>query len=50
MKPIHKFNNGLGATLCNICLVILETRLTEKIMCEDCERSAKELKRTITED
>ena len=25
MKPIHKFNNGRGATLCNECSVIIHT-------------------------
>lgn len=37
MKPIHKFNNGNGATLCNACLyVIIETGLTEALLCEEC--------------
>ena len=36
MKPIHKFNGGNGATLCNACSVIIETGLTDALLCEPC--------------
>ncbi len=36
MKPIHKFNNGNGATLCNSCHVIIETGLTDDLLCYAC--------------
>jgi len=35
-KPIHKFNGGLGATLCHHCSVIISTGLTDDIYCKDC--------------
>ena len=35
-KPIHKYNNGLGATLCNKCSIIITTGLQDVIMCESC--------------
>lgn len=36
IKPIHKFNGGLGATLCHKCNKIIRTGLTDDIYCEDC--------------
>jgi hypothetical protein len=37
MKPIHKLNNGRGATLCHTCSVIITTGLTEDLYCEKCK-------------
>jgi hypothetical protein len=37
LKPIHKFNSGLGATLCNECYVIISEGLTEELFCEKCK-------------
>jgi len=37
MKPIHKLNNGRGATLCNTCSVIITTGLTKDLYCEKCK-------------
>ncbi len=37
MKPIHKLNNGRGATLCHICSVIITTGLTKDLYCEKCK-------------
>ncbi len=37
MKPIHKFNGGLGATLCHKCTVIISTGLTEDLYCNSCK-------------
>ena len=34
MKPIHKFNGGLGATLCKICNCIITIGLTNDLYCE----------------
>lgn len=39
MKPIHKFNGGRGATLCNDCRVIIKEALTNDIYCEECKRN-----------
>ena len=36
-KPIHKFNNGRGATLCGKCRVIISEGLTEELYCERCK-------------
>ena len=36
VKPIHKFNGGRGATLCNTCSKIITTGLTEDMYCDDC--------------
>jgi len=37
MKPIHKLNNGLGATLCHKCSVIISTGLTQDLYCDTCK-------------
>jgi hypothetical protein len=37
MEPIHKFNNGRGATLCHTCSVIITTGLTKDLYCEKCK-------------
>ena len=36
LKPIHKFNGGLGATLCHNCSVIINTGLTDRLYCDTC--------------
>jgi hypothetical protein len=41
LKPIHKFNSGLGATLCNECYVIISEGLTEDLYCEKCKHKQK---------
>jgi hypothetical protein len=38
MKPIHKFNNGRGATLCNQCSVIISVGLTDDLYCNKCRK------------
>lgn len=35
MKPIHKFNNSRGATLCNNCKKIIIDGLTDDLYCEE---------------
>lgn len=37
MKPIHKFNNGNGATLCNKCRAIITEGLTDDLICRNCQ-------------
>jgi len=37
MKPIHKLNNGRGATLCHTCSVIISTGLTKELYCNNCK-------------
>ena len=36
MKPIHKFNSGLGATLCHKCRVIINVGFSEELYCKNC--------------
>jgi len=39
MKPIHKFNNGNGATLCHHCSKIINVGFTQALYCNEvCER------------
>jgi hypothetical protein len=35
LKPIHKYNNGMGATLCHECGVIIHTGFTDDLYCEE---------------
>lgn len=35
-KPIHKLNNGRGATLCHKCSVIISVGLTDDLYCDSC--------------
>lgn len=35
MKPIHKFNSGMGATLCHKCNRIITVGLTDDLYCEE---------------
>jgi hypothetical protein len=35
LKPIHKYNNGMGATLCHECSVIIHTGFTDDLYCEE---------------
>ena len=35
-NPIHKYNNGIGATLCHDCGVIISEGLTKDMKCEKC--------------
>lgn len=38
MKPIHKFNNGIGAMLCNYCRIIISTgKKTDVLLCDKCQ-------------
>lgn len=42
IKPIHKFNNGNLATLCNKCRVIITEKLIEDLYCEKCKKEKNE--------
>jgi hypothetical protein len=45
MEPIHKFNNGRGAMLCNKCRTIISTGpKTEELYCEKCKPKQETLK------
>jgi hypothetical protein len=35
MKPIHKFNDGYGATLCHKCNKIITEGMTDDLYCEE---------------
>lgn len=37
MKPIHKFNNGDGATLCRNCRTIIFRGFIDALYCEKCK-------------
>jgi hypothetical protein len=50
MKPIHKFNNGRGATICNQCSVIITTGLTDDLYCKECNKYRKELLQEIMKE
>ena len=42
MKPIHKFNNGNGATLCHHCRKIIFVGFTDDLYCsKKCEKKWK---------
>ena len=42
MKPIHKFNNGRGAMLCNGCRTIISTGpKTEELFCTKCKEECE---------
>jgi hypothetical protein len=39
MKPIHKFNNGNGATICHLCRTIITVgKPTNDLYCDRCLR------------
>ena len=38
MKPIHKFNNGVGATLCHQCNCIASLGCTDDLYCNECNK------------
>jgi hypothetical protein len=39
MEPIHKFNNGRGAMLCNGCRTIISTGpKTDELFCDKCKQ------------
>jgi hypothetical protein len=49
MKPIHKFNNEDGATLCRSCYNIITLGWSDEVICGKCKgyiesKSAKEQK------
>jgi hypothetical protein len=42
MKPIHKFNNGNGAMICNNCRTIISTGpKTDEILCKKCSTNKR---------
>lgn len=45
MEPIHKFNNGRGAMLCNGCRTIISTGpATKELFCTECKEKYKIIK------
>lgn len=36
-KPIHKFNGGIGATLCNKCRGMISEGMTKELLCNKCK-------------
>jgi len=47
MKPIHKFNNGNGATLCHNCNVIVTYGMTNDLFCYNCQEKLFNLKNLV---
>jgi hypothetical protein len=43
MKPIHKWNSGYLATLCNQCSIIITTGHTDDLYCEECNNHREKL-------
>ena len=42
MKPIHKFNNGNGAMICNNCRTIISTGpKTDELLCKKCSTNKR---------
>jgi hypothetical protein len=41
MKPIHKFNNGEGATLCHSCHGIINLGWSDEVLCNKCKGYAE---------
>lgn len=37
LQPIHKFNGGNGATLCNECRVVITEGFTDDLYCRTCK-------------
>jgi hypothetical protein len=50
IKPIHKFNGGIGATLCHKCNVIIHTGFTEDLFCEEHGGKPKFAYKIVRED
>lgn len=48
MKPIHKFNNGQGATLCHKCSCIISLGHTDDLYCKECKQ--KQNKKLYSEE
>jgi hypothetical protein len=42
MKPIHKWNNGNGAMICNNCRTIISTGpKTDELLCKNCSTNKR---------
>ena len=39
MTPIHKFNSGRGATLCNECRCTIAEAWVDKLICDQCAKT-----------
>jgi hypothetical protein len=37
MKPIHKFNNGEGATICQNCYCAINLGWSDEVLCNKCK-------------
>lgn len=48
MKPRHKFNGGIGATLCHKCSKIISTGFTKDLYCSDhCKNKHQNIKPNV---
>lgn len=43
LKPIHKFNDGLGATLCYHCGIIILPKQVSDLFCDICRKNRDEM-------
>lgn len=41
VQPIHKFNGGSGATICNGCRVVISRGHIDVLFCDDCRGGRK---------
>lgn len=49
MKPKIKFNNGNGTTLCKNCNTIINTGISDQLLCSKCqEKSLSLLKEAVS--
>lgn len=38
IEPKHKFNSGMGATMCRVCDSVITNGHTEDLICIPCQR------------
>ena len=57
MRPIHKLNGGIGATLCNVCYGMISTGWVEEVLCRECKGymdlgkfTKKEIKKMVIDE
>jgi len=50
VKPIHKFNGGIGATLCNNCGRMISEGMIEELYCDNCKTENEARYKAYMED
>lgn len=49
IEPKHKFNSGMGATLCHRCSVIITVGFTDDLYCDNCKNVKEQQKKLLVE-